>query len=190
MRYLALCAAGPVHAVCVPRLGNGCRARRARCRQIATMRMQPRSIARSPTLNSPRRAWSARNGNRVCDVAARHIGLAGCSLEGMPTTGIVPALAWVTRAFSISPQSISRTPALAQCDRTARSTSHRIAQDSHSQIAGCCVHANWCTAERRFTVRPTKYSTPRIQITTSQRPASPRANYCIELATVEKTLLA
>jgi len=26
--------------------------------------------------------------------------------------------------------------------RRERATSHRIAQDSHSQIVGCCVHAN------------------------------------------------
>jgi len=127
----------------------------ARFRQIATMRMPPRSIARSPTLNRPRRAWSARNGNRVWDVAARHNGLLGCSVERKPTTGIVPALASVTRAFRISPESISKAPARTQGDRTARITSHRIAQHSHSQIVGCCVHANWCTAERTFTVYPT-----------------------------------
>jgi hypothetical protein len=115
---------------------------RARCRQIATMRMPPKSITRSPTLNSPSRAWSARNGSRVFDVAARHIGLTGCIVEGIPTTGIAPALAVVTRPFSISPQSTSRTPARTHADRTARSISHRIAQDSHSQITGCCVHAN------------------------------------------------
>jgi hypothetical protein len=133
------CFAESIPAACSFRLPSTLR---ARCRQIATMRMPPRSNVRSPMLNSPRRAWSARNGNRVCDVAARHIGLAGCSLEGMPTTGIVPALASVTRAFSISPQSISRTPARTQGDRTARTTSQRIAQDSHNQIAGCCVHAS------------------------------------------------
>jgi hypothetical protein len=114
---------------------------RARCRQAATMRMPPKSNTKSPTLKSPSRAWSARNGSRVFEVAARHSGLAGCSLEGIPTTGIVPAFASVTRAFSISPQSISRTPARIQGDLTARITSHRIAQDSHSQIVGCCVHA-------------------------------------------------
>jgi hypothetical protein len=114
---------------------------RVRRRQIATMRMPPNTNERSPTLNSPSRAWSARNGSRVFCVAARHIGLAGCSVDGIPTTGIVPALASVTRASSISPHSISRTPARTQGDRTARTTSHRIAQDSHSQIVGCCVHA-------------------------------------------------
>jgi hypothetical protein len=51
-------------------------------------------------------------------------------------------LAAITRAFSISPQSINRTPARAQGDRTTRTTSHRIAHDSHSQIVGYCVHAN------------------------------------------------
>jgi len=122
---------------------------------------------RSPTLNRPRCAWSARNGNRVCDVAARHMELAGWTVEGMPTTGILPALASVTRAFSISPESISRTPARTQGDRTARTTSHRIAQDSHSQIVGCCVHANWCAAERRFTVHPHEY-----KLKTSEQRAS------------------
>ena len=109
---------------------------RARCRQIATMRMPPESIRRSPMLNSPSRAWSARNGSRVFDVAARHIGLAGSRVEGIPTTGIVPSLAAVTRPFSISPPSTSRTPARIHRDRTARIMSHRIAQDSHSQIPG------------------------------------------------------
>jgi hypothetical protein len=115
---------------------------RVRCTQIAIMRMPPKSCTRSPMLNSPRRAWSAKRGSRVFSVAARHIGLAGRSVEGIPTTGIVPALASVTRAFSISPQRISRTPVRTQGERTARNTSHRIAQHSHSQIAGCCVHTN------------------------------------------------
>ncbi len=114
---------------------------RVRCRQIVTMRMPPKSITRSPTLNKPSRAWSARNGSRVVEVAARHIGPAGCSAEGIPTTGIAPALASVTRAFSASPHSMSRTPARTQGDRTVRTASQRIAQDSHSQIVGCCVHA-------------------------------------------------
>jgi hypothetical protein len=128
---------------------------RDRFRQIATMRMPPRSNERSPTLNRPRRAWSARNGNRVWHVAAPHIGLTGCSVGRNPTTGIVPALAFVTRAFRISPQSISRAPARTQDDRTVRTASHRIAHDSNSQIVGYCVHANWCSAARRFTVHPT-----------------------------------
>ena len=121
---------------------------RLRCRQMATIRMPPKINTRSPTLNSPSRAWSARNGSRVFDVAARHIGLAGCSVEDIPTTGILPTLASVTRAFSISPESISRTPIRTQGDRTVRTTSHRIAQDSQSQTAGCCVHANWLKACR------------------------------------------
>lgn len=87
-------------------------------------------------LNSPSRAWSARNGSRVFDVAARHIGPAGRMVEGIPTTGIVPALAAVTRPFSISPPSTSRTPARIHRDRTARTISHKIAQDSHSQTTG------------------------------------------------------
>jgi hypothetical protein len=62
-------------------------------------------------------------------------------VEGMPTTGIAPAFASVTRAFGISPESINKTPILTQYDRTARTTSQRIAQDSHSQIVGCCAHA-------------------------------------------------
>jgi len=112
----------------------------------------PGSNARSPTLNSPSRAWSASKGNRVFDVATRHIGLTGRSVDGIPTTGIAPAFASVTRAFRTNPQSISKTPIRTQGDRTARITSHRIAHDSHSQIAGYCVHANSCAAERRFTV--------------------------------------
>jgi hypothetical protein len=115
---------------------------RVRFTQAATMRTPPNINTRSPTLNSPSRAWSARNSSRVFDVAARHIGLAGCSVEGIPTTGIVPALASITRVLSVSPQSISRTPARTQGDRITRTTNHRIAQDSHSQITGCCVHAN------------------------------------------------
>jgi hypothetical protein len=109
-------------------------------------------------LNNPSRAWSARKASCVLGVAARHIGLAGCRLEGMPTTGIVPAFASVTRAFSISPESINRTPTLTHDDRTVRTTSQRIAQDSHSQIVGCCAHAKWCAAERRFTLYPAKSS--------------------------------
>jgi hypothetical protein len=93
-------------------------------------------------LKSPSRAWSAKYGSRVFDVAARHIGLTGCTVEGIPTTGIVPALAAVTSPFSMSPQSTSRTPARTHPDRTARITSQRIAQASHSQIAGYCAHAN------------------------------------------------
>jgi hypothetical protein len=64
-------------------------------------------------------------------------------------------LASVTRAFRISPQSISRAPARTQGDRMPRTMSHRIAHDSNSQIVGYCVHANWRTAARRFTVHPT-----------------------------------
>jgi hypothetical protein len=93
-------------------------------------------------LNIPSRAWSAKYGSRVFGVAARHIGLRGCTVEGIPTTGIVPSLAAVTIPFSISPQSTSRTPARTHPDRTARITSQRIAQDSQSQIAGYCVQAN------------------------------------------------
>jgi hypothetical protein len=84
---------------------------RVRCRQIARIRMPPKSITRSPTLNSPSSTWSVRKTSRVFGVAARHIGLAGCSVEGMPTTGIAPAFASVTSAFSISPHSIRTTPA-------------------------------------------------------------------------------
>jgi anti-anti-sigma regulatory factor len=44
----------------------GCRRPRSiRRKQIATIRIPPRSKAMSPTLNSPRRAWSAKSGNRV-----------------------------------------------------------------------------------------------------------------------------
>jgi hypothetical protein len=64
----------------------------------------------SPTLNSASRDWSAKNGSRVFGVAACHIGLTGRTVDGIPTTGIDPALASVTRAFIPSPQSISRTP--------------------------------------------------------------------------------
>jgi hypothetical protein len=63
-------------------------------------------------------------------------------VEGIPITGIAPALATVTSPFSIRPQSTSRTPARTHRDRTARITSQRIAQDSHSQTAGYCVHTN------------------------------------------------
>ena len=55
-------------------------------------------------------------------------------MGGMSTTGIAPALASVTTAFSISPESINKTPTLTHDDRTARTTSQRIAQDSHSQM--------------------------------------------------------
>jgi hypothetical protein len=104
-------------------------------------RMPPKSKAMSPTLNSPSRAWSAKNGNRVCHVAPCHIGLAGCTEDSIPITGIDPALVSITRAFIPSPQSISRTPTRTTRDRTARNTSHRIAHDAHSQIAGCSIHA-------------------------------------------------
>jgi hypothetical protein len=46
----------------------------------------------SPMLNSPSRAWSANNGNRGCNVAPCHIGLAGRTVDGIPITGIDPAL--------------------------------------------------------------------------------------------------
>jgi hypothetical protein len=78
----------------------------------------------------------------VREVAGCHITLTGRSEDGIPTTGIDPALASVTSAFIPSPHSISRTPVRTKADRTERTTSHRIAQHSHSQIAGCCVHAN------------------------------------------------
>jgi|KBSSwiStaDraftv2_1062776.scaffolds.fasta_scaffold202585_1 hypothetical protein len=96
----------------------------------------------SPMLNSPSPAWSARSGNCVCTVAPCHIGLAGRTVDGIPTTGIDPALLSVTRAFIPSPQSMSRTPVRTKGDRIRRNTSHRIAQDAHSQIAGCSIHAN------------------------------------------------
>jgi hypothetical protein len=96
----------------------------------------------SPMLNSPSHAWSANSGNRVCNVAPCHIGLAGRTVDGIPITGIDPALMSVTRAFIPSPQSISRTPVRTKGDRTARNTSHRIAHDSQSQIAGYSIHAN------------------------------------------------
>jgi hypothetical protein len=63
-------------------------------------------------------------------------------VDGIPTTGIDPELVSVTRAFMPNPQSISRTPVRTNGDRTTRNTSHKIAQDSHSQIAGCSIHAN------------------------------------------------
>ena len=50
---------------------------RFRCKQIARIRMPPEINTRSPMLNSPSRAWSARNGSRVFDVAACHTVLAG-----------------------------------------------------------------------------------------------------------------
>jgi hypothetical protein len=59
----------------------------------------------------------------------------------MPTTGITPAFASVTRAFNISPDNMNKTPILTHEDRTARTTSHKIAHDSHNQIVGCCAHA-------------------------------------------------
>ena len=65
----------------------------------------------SPMLNIPSRAWSTNNGNRVCDVAPCHIGLAGRTVGGIPITGIDPALVSVASAFIPRPQSISRTPA-------------------------------------------------------------------------------
>jgi hypothetical protein len=65
----------------------------------------------SPTLNNPSRAWSAKSGNRVCNVAPCHLGLAGCTEDGIPITDIDPALVSITRAFIPGPQSISRTPA-------------------------------------------------------------------------------
>jgi hypothetical protein len=112
-----------------------------RRKQIATIRIPPKSKTMSPMLNSPSRAWSANSGNRVCKVPPCHIGLAGCTEDGIPITGIDPALVFVTRAFIPSPQSISKTPVRTAGDRTARNTSHRIAQEAHSQIAGCSIHA-------------------------------------------------
>jgi hypothetical protein len=117
------------------------RPRSIRRKQIATIRMPPKSKTMSPMLNSPSCAWSANSGNRVCKVPPCHIGLAGCTEDGIPITGIDPALVFVTRAFIPSPQSISKTPVRTTGDRTARNTSHRIAQDAHSQIAGCSIHA-------------------------------------------------
>jgi hypothetical protein len=122
--------------------------------QIVTIRIPPNSKTMSPMLNSPSRAWSASSGKRVCNVAPCHIGLAGRTEGGIPITGMDPALVSVTRAFIPSPQSISRTPVRTRGDRTARSTSHRIAQDSHSQIAGCSIHANWCAAVKKCTASP------------------------------------
>src|SRR5437660_957245 len=74
--------------------------------------------------------------------------------DDIPTTGMAPALAPVTSAFSINPLSISRTPVRTHGDRTARNTSHRMAQDSQSQISGCWVQANWCAVERRCNIHP------------------------------------
>ena len=64
---------------------------------------------------------------------------------------MVPAFAPVTKPFSINPESISKTPARTQRDSTARRTSHKIAQDSQSQIVGCSVHARRCAAKRNST---------------------------------------
>jgi hypothetical protein len=107
----------------------------------ATMRVPPNNKMRSPILNSPSLAWSARNDSRVLGVAAPHIGPEGRKVAGIPTTGITPALASVTTAFNISPKSMRRTPTRTKDERIARSTSQRIAQDSHSQTAGNCVQA-------------------------------------------------
>jgi hypothetical protein len=107
----------------------------------ATMRVPPNNKMRSPILNSPSLAWSARNDSRVFGVAAPHIGPEGRNVAGIPTTGITPALASVTTAFNISPKSMRRTPTRTKDERIARSTSQRIAHDSHSQTAGNCVQA-------------------------------------------------
>src|SRR5215472_10466356 len=96
----------------------------------------------SPILNRASRAWSARNGSRVLSVAARHTGLIGRCVDGIPTTGITPALAVVTKVFKVNPLSMSKAPVRAHRDRTVRRTSHRIAHDSQSQIVGYCIHAN------------------------------------------------
>ena len=93
-------------------------------------------------LNRPSPAWSASRGNCVCKVAPFHIGLAGRTVAGIPTTGIDRALLSVTRAFIARPQSMSRTPVRTHGDRTRRNTSHKTAQDAHSQIAGCSIHAS------------------------------------------------
>ena len=137
--------------------------------QIATIRIPPKTKAMSPMLNSPSRAWSARSGNRVRNVAPCHIGLAGRNVDGIPTTGIDPALVSVTRAFIPSPQSISSTPVRTKGDRTTRNTSHRIAQDSHSQIAGWSIHANWCAAVTKCTV----FSECQRQVKRSKNSARP-----------------
>lgn len=115
---------------------------RARLRQIAMIRVAPKSNMMSPTLNNPSCAWSASSCRRVCEVAACHIVLTGRTVDGIPTTGIDPALASVTKAFIPSPHSIKRTPVRTNGERSTRNTSHRMAQDSLSQTVGCCVHAN------------------------------------------------
>jgi hypothetical protein len=70
-----------------------CRVRSSvRRKQITTTSIPPKSKAMSPMLNSPSRAWSANNGNRGCNVAPCHIGLAGRTVDGIPITGIDPAL--------------------------------------------------------------------------------------------------
>lgn len=53
------------------------------------------------------------------------------------------ANAHVPRCYSrVDHHSTGWTPVRTTGDRTARNTSHRIAHDAHSQIAGCSVHAN------------------------------------------------
>ena len=113
------------------------------------IRLPPRRRTTSPTLKRPSRAWSASKANRVCAVAACHIGLTGRRVDGIPTTGMVPALASVTSAFIARPQIIMRTPARAQGDRMERTTSQRIAQHSQSQMRGYWDQANWCAADRK-----------------------------------------
>jgi len=113
------------------------------------IRLPPRRRTTSPTLKRPSRAWSASKAKRVCAVAACHIGLTGRRVDGIPTTGMVPALASVTSAFIARPQIIMRTPARAQGDRMERTTSQRIAQHSQSQMRGYWDQANWCAADRK-----------------------------------------
>jgi len=46
---------------------------------------------------------------------------------------------------------MNKTPMRTHRDRTVRSTSHKIAHASQSQIVGCNVHAKWWTAKKSFT---------------------------------------
>ena len=119
-----------------------------RRKQIATVRIPPKSKAMSPMLNSPSPAWSASSGIRVCNVALCHIGLAGTTVDGIPTTGIDPALLSVTKAFIPSPQSISRTPVRTNGDRTTRNTRNSLLQqpspEQASLLQGLKISPNSC----------------------------------------------
>jgi hypothetical protein len=108
---------------------------------------------------------------RVLDFAPCHIGPVGCTEDGIPITGIDPALVSITRVFIPSPQSISRTPVRTTGDRTARNTTTglRTTHTARSLDVPSMLTEESLLRDARF-LRMPKTSGPKTSTTFSVQP--------------------